>query len=592
MTKIIREYKDSILSLRGGGNLDEALERCDEAIQRFASEWFFYKIKGDILAQKNLYKEASSEYLNFLIRIPDVKLLFSDFAARYNRLKRSFKPEELKGFASKVLNLISKNELSEYLIKNCQDLIGGDIDIFGSYSDEAENLINAIENNYSSDKLFNIFIALEKKNSDELERLLNEYILDDSKKILNYAFSRHCISFYEKRENYPNALKLADKLLNIKLDSIVARTYLRICRNINDYEKSCVLLTRHPIILKSGDFNILYELVYFYEWQKNEEQVDYTLRLIERNGTSSIAIQKTVKNFYLRFGHLEDADRVDKYITSMYSKNKANPKNLKNTKNQDAVEESQAFIWSTIKDLYSKLEHEQQIAAIADLTRGISHELGQPITNIRYTVQFYSKIFKEQLSKTEVMEVFSSILEETERMGGLIRRLSPITSSRNTIENIDLVERINKRVTAEKAKTYKHRIVINITPKTPIYFLLDPVKFDQIITNLLINSIDAIASKSKGRRDHQKKQIFISIAEDPQFVKIFFTDTGTGIPLENSEKIFDPFFTTKPTGKGEGLGLFIVWNLIKALGGDIKLDTKYRHGTRFTIIFPKTATSS
>ena len=440
--------------------------------------------------------------------------------------------------------------------------------------------------------MFNIFIALEKKNSDELERLLNEYILDDSKKILNYAFSRHCISFYEKRENYPNALKLADKLLNIKLDSIVARTYLRICRNINDYEKSCVLLTRHPIILKSGDFNILYELVYFYEWQKNEEQVDYTLRLIERNGTSSIAIQKTVKNFYLRFGHLEDADRVDKYITSMYSKNKANPKNLKNTKNQDAVEESQAFIWSTIKDLYSKLEHEQQIAAIADLTRGISHELGQPITNIRYTVQFYSKIFKEQLSKTEVMEVFSSILEETERMGGLIRRLSPITSSRNTIENIDLVERINKRVTAEKAKTYKHRIVINITPKTPIYFLLDPVKFDQIITNLLINSIDAIASKSKGRRDHQKKQIFISIAEDPQFVKIFFTDTGTGIPLENREKIFDPFFTTKPTGKGEGLGLFIVWNLIKALGGDIKLDTKYRHGTRFTIIFPKTATSS
>ena len=96
MTKIIREYKDSILSLRGGGNLEEALERCDEAIQRCASEWFFYKIIGDILAQKNLYKEASSEYLNFLIRIPDVKLLFSDFAARYNRLKRSFKPEELK----------------------------------------------------------------------------------------------------------------------------------------------------------------------------------------------------------------------------------------------------------------------------------------------------------------------------------------------------------------------------------------------------------------------------------------------------------------------------------------------------------------
>jgi signal transduction histidine kinase len=584
--KVIRDYKDNILSLRGGGKLDEALGFCEEAIGAFPSEYFFYKIKGDILVQKCEYKEASDVYIQFLLIIPDLKLSFSDFAGRYNRLKKIISRDERKLFATKILNLILTDKVSNYLKDMCQDLIKDDIETLEYLSEDAKILVNALEDKSLSGHLFQMFKTMESKDVSELERLLDRFVLDDAREISNYSFARHCISFYEKRDNFSSALKLAEKLLSIRFDSIVARTYLRICRKLNDFDKTGVFLTRHPLILKSNDFNVLYELVYFYEWQKDVEQVDNTLRLIEKHGTRSIAIQKTVKNFYLRFGYLEDADRVDKYITSMYSQTEANPKN---TKNQDAVEESQAFIWSTIKDLSTKLEHEQQITAIADLTRGISHELGQPITNIRYTVQFYSKMFKEQLKKTEVLEVFASILEETERMGGLIRRLSPITSSRNTIENIDIVERIKKRVVAETARTKKHRISVVVSPNTSMCLILDPIKFDQIITNLLLNAIDAIVSKCKGKRDHSKKQIFITLADDGQFVKMFFTDTGTGIPVENSKKIFEPFFTTKPTGKGEGLGLFIVWNLIKALGGGITLDTKYRHGTRFAIILPKLA---
>lgn len=572
------------MSLRGGGKLDEALDCCEEAIANFPSEYFFYKIKGDILVQKCLFTEAFEIYIQYLLLIPDVKLSFSDFAGRYNRLKKLVSLEERKAYAAKILDLILINKVPGYLKEKCQELINDDIEIPYYFSEDAKALITAIEDKSSSGHLHEMFKAMEGKDIGELERLLDRYVLDDTKEISNYPFARHCISFYEKQGKFPNALKLAEKLLLIKFDSIVARTYLRICRKIDDYDKIGIFLTKHPLILKSSDFNVLYELVYFYEWQKDIEQVVNTLRLIEKNGANSIAIQKTAKNFYLRFGYLEDADRVDKYITSMYSQTETNPKN---TKNQDAVEESQAFIWSTIKDLSTKLEHEQQITAIADLTSGISHELGQPITNIRYTVQFYSKMFKEQLSKSEVLEVFSSILEETERMGGLVKRLSPITSSRNTIENVDIIERIRKRIVAETARTQKNRINVIVKPITPIYLIIDPIKFDQIITNLLINAIDAIVTKCKGRKDHPKKQIFITITEDAHFVRMFFTDTGTGIPIENSKKVFEPFFTTKPTGKGEGLGLFIVWNLIKALGGSITLDIKYSHGTRFAIMFPK-----
>ncbi len=579
----IREYKDKILQLRSGIKYDEALRCCDEAITTFPLEFFFYKIKGDILYQNGMYSEASEEYIQFLLRIPDNNLSFSDFASRYNRLKKVVDQVEITSLAARIHSEVSSNNVSTYINQKVEELIIEDIEIGNYFTEDGKALIGAIENKLSWE-VMERYKKLEANDIVELERVIDRLVFSDSKELWNYSFFRHCMSFYEKQTKYLKALKLGDRLLEINFDSIVTRTYFRICRTINDYDKVYSLIIKYPNIIKSSDFNVLYELVYFYEWQKNIDQVYGTLQSIEKNGIHSLAIQKTAKNFYLRFGYLEDADRVDAYITSLYSKT---DKSQASTKNQDAVEESQAFIWSTIKDLSTKLEHEQQITAIADLTRGISHELGQPLTNIRYTIQFYSKVFNEQLSKTEVLEIFSSILEETERMGGLIKRLSPITSSRNTIEYIDIIEKIKKRVAAEMVKIRKYRINVNIKETIPIHLFIDPIKFDQIISNLLLNAIDAIDSNTKINKQNHKRQIYISIDDDDQFVKIFFTDTGTGIPIENRAKIFEPFFSTKPTGKGEGLGLFIVWNLIKSMGGVIHLDVKYKHGTSFVIVFPK-----
>jgi C4-dicarboxylate-specific signal transduction histidine kinase len=59
--------------------------------------------------------------------------------------------------------------------------------------------------------------------------------------------------------------------------------------------------------------------------------------------------------------------------------------------------------------------------------------------------------------------------------------------------------------------------------------------------------------------------------------------------LPNRHKIFDPFFSTKAAGQGEGLGLFIVWNLLKMLGGKISVDTQYKDGAKFLISLPNTS---
>ena len=229
------------------------------------------------------------------------------------------------------------------------------------------------------------------------------------------------------------------------------------------------------------------------------------------------------------------------------------------------------------------MEYQTQLAALSELTTGISHELGQPITNIRYTVQFYQKIFEKQVEKQTVLNVFNSVLQETERLGGLVKRLSPITSSRSVVEKYDIVDRARQRVNAEQTRLQKYHINVSIKPQSPIYFVSDPVRFDQLLSNLLLNSIDAINEKKKAG----PRNIRIVITEKESEISIIFEDTGKGITVKDRGKVFTPFFTTKAPGKGEGLGLFIVWNILKMQGGKIYLDPNYSGGARFVITIPK-----
>jgi signal transduction histidine kinase len=109
-----------------------------------------------------------------------------------------------------------------------------------------------------------------------------------------------------------------------------------------------------------------------------------------------------------------------------------------------------------------------------------------------------------------------------------------------------------------------------------------------LVSNLLLNSIDAI----KERRTPGPNKIDVRIEDGPKEIHIYFSDTGVGVPIANRNKIFDPFFSTKPPGKGEGLGLFIVWNLLKMQGGRISVDSQYNRGARFVITIPKSASLS
>ena len=366
----------------------------------------------------------------------------------------------------------------------------------------------------------------------------------------------------------------------MRLDPVVVRSLFRVCRKLGSYERVEKALSRHKEIISDNSFNVLYELVYYYEYLDDFESLQSVLSTIEKRSLNSLPIQRTVKNFYLRFGLIDDADRVENRIKEF---GKGINKKLEG-KFVDVVLETEEGVENKIKQLYSRLEHQTRLAAMSDLTTGISHELGQPITNIRYTVQFYSKILENKFDKDLVFKVFSSILEETERMGRLIRRLSPITSSKSVVETFDVVDAVKKRILAEDAKIISNHIKVKVVGKSKVLFNGDPVKLDQIVSNLLLNGIDAILER---KSVNHKRQIDININDNSSDLILIFTDTGIGIPSKNKGKIFDPFFSTKSPGKGEGLGLFIVWNILKMLGGKIRIDHKYSDGARFIVNLPK-----
>lgn len=579
-----REIAEKIFSFRSMGMVDEAIAMSIEAGRKFPESYLFPKITGDLLFQSSNYDEAAEYFLQFLRTVPvsnkHPDTIVSDFAKRYFRLRRVSSKEKISAFASTILKEIQDGRINEVIAQRCLDVIAPDIPKNINVSPDGKKLIPLLDDDANFTSVVNLCKKLEAENPVEIELILDNAILNRDRLFKTRRIDEYAVTSYERIQNNEKALKIAIELMGYPIAGVLVRSILRICRKMQNYQKFDLLLNNFPEILKSDDFNVLYELVYYFEAKNNFVQVQNALSKIERRSAQSVPILKTLRNFYARFGLLDDVNRVTERISELERRRRGV---RSGGKFDEEVQESEAKVWSTIKELSSQLEYQTQLAALSELTTGISHELGQPITNIRYTIQFYQKLFEKHIEKQTVFDVFSSILQETERLGGLVKRLSPITSSRNIVEKFDIVERVRRRVNAEQTRLQKHRIVVSITPATPIYFVSDPVRFDQLVSNLLLNAIDAINEKNKS----DSRNIRINIAEKEDYISIVFEDTGKGITAKDRGKVFTPFFTTKAPGKGEGLGLFIVWNILKMQGGKIYLDPNYSDGARFVITIPK-----
>ncbi|MEO7049513.1 MAG: ATP-binding protein, partial [Ferruginibacter sp.] len=113
-----------------------------------------------------------------------------------------------------------------------------------------------------------------------------------------------------------------------------------------------------------------------------------------------------------------------------------------------------------------------------------------------------------------------------------------------------------------------------------------PQDIGRVILNLINNAFYAVDEKSKLNFAGYEPTVSISTKKVGERVEIRVTDNGNGIPQNILEKIFQPFFTTKPTGQGTGLGLSLSYDIVKAHGGALRLETSVGIGTEFIIELP------
>lgn len=110
-----------------------------------------------------------------------------------------------------------------------------------------------------------------------------------------------------------------------------------------------------------------------------------------------------------------------------------------------------------------------------------------------------------------------------------------------------------------------------------------PQDMGRVILNLITNAFYAVDEKKKQQIEGYDPSVIVSTKRADGKVEIKVADNGNGIPNKVMDKIFQPFFTTKPTGQGTGLGLSLSYDIIKAQGGELKVETIEGVGAAFTI---------
>jgi signal transduction histidine kinase len=113
-----------------------------------------------------------------------------------------------------------------------------------------------------------------------------------------------------------------------------------------------------------------------------------------------------------------------------------------------------------------------------------------------------------------------------------------------------------------------------------------PQDIGRVMLNLINNAFYAVNEKQKQNLNGYEPTVTVATAKRDGRVEIRVKDNGNGIPEKVRDKIFQPFFTTKPTGHGTGLGLSLAYDIVKAHGGEIKVDTKEGEGTEFIVQLP------
>ena len=240
-----------------------------------------------------------------------------------------------------------------------------------------------------------------------------------------------------------------------------------------------------------------------------------------------------------------------------------------------------------LKAAQKKLVQSDRLATLGQLAASVAHEINNPVSGVLNLSMLLERFMAggsfPSGREAEFRKYLSMISIETARVGRIVSDLlafSRRSKPQRAPADLNKLVRMTIGLADHKLKLISAEVILDLQENLPLVEC-DSSQIQQVLLNLVLNGAQAMQSRGGG-----KLTIRTRLIPQEESVELCLKDTGEGIAPENLSKIFDPFFTTKAEGKGVGLGLAVLYGIVKAHEGEIEVISQRNEGTTFIVTLP------
>ncbi len=276
-----------------------------------------------------------------------------------------------------------------------------------------------------------------------------------------------------------------------------------------------------------------------------------------------------------------------------------------------AIEETNDALQKSLEELKAaqqQLIQSEKMASLGELTAGIAHEIQNPLNFVNNFSEVSNELIdemKEELEKGDIKEaeaIAADVKQNLEKINhhgqraadivkGMLQHSRSSTGQKEPTDINALCDeylRLAYHGLRAKDKSFNAKFETDFDPSLPKINVV-PQDIGRVILNLINNAFYTVSEKAKSlmpNAESYEPTVVVSTKNLGDKVEVKVKDNGNGISEKIKDKIFQPFFTTKPTGQGTGLGLSLSYDIVKAHGGETKMESANGAGTEFTVVLP------
>ncbi len=569
---------------RSRGEFPEALEIVMQSLRMSKSIGDSVGLANSLSTTGLVYSDLGEYRLavNYISQIKDVKVLFSISPSYYagvlSHLGNAY--EKMNVLDSALLYQRWAYALTSQLSpRNAHSLIFGHL---GFLQERLNNYDSALY--YYRASLRNAILTKDVRNQGESQNRLGELFYKLKQPDSSIYYARRAFGANQQIENKNRLLVSTALLINLFKDKKNYDSALH-------YQE--FLLALKDSVFGPEKFKQLQLLAI------NEQQRQYDLQTKQAQAKTrlqQIGFLSALSIFFLIALLLWRNNRQKQKANTLLQKQKAETEEQK-MKAETTLEE--------LKATQVQLIQREKMASLGELTAGIAHEIQNPLNFVNNFSEVNQELLvelKEEADKgniDEVKAIANDVIDNEQKINhhgkradaivkGMLQHSRASTGKKEPTDINALADeylRLSYHGLRAKDKDFNADFKTNFDESIDNVEVV-PQDIGRVLLNLYNNAFYAVNEKKKHLNKAFEPTVEVTTKRTADSVEISVKDNGMGIPKNVLDKIYQPFFTTKPTGQGTGLGLSLSYDIVKAHGGELKVETKEGEGAEFIIELP------